>query len=484
MKRVSTLQYGCYLLLFIHFIHVTMSCRISPNDTVVSIEALSTGCLGSRTPNSSVKINGKECRNLSKTGVNLLIISPDRTLKRYSINTPLISLRRRIRVLKYFEKNALQNGSVVVIVSQNACFLNYANWPNMIKYAAKLNVGHFEWNSHFHTGLMIGCHGYCPDYVISGKLPFTKLSRDDDELKYNVDFVLPGYNGSHLMTTTTEKPEDKGRREGEKGRTMKDQSTMKLIIIIAPIAIILLFVCVITMACIRKHRGSIFGSCKKRLSADSPCQEDIEPDELSGMYAGLNMKRPSALPNTYEALQKMSVQYEKIDSPLVFKMTENKPSLSEIEESIYQPASDIAPPHRLRTGTELSYSPRLRTSTELSVVSVGLGSSQNIFRKISAEVLSLNPKNPTDDEDESDTRFANYLELEDSVIYKAPSSVPKFEAPKSIPQNIERDSYVEMEEACYEDAEADNIYAPLEASSVGGNDENAAGEVYEQLVFT
>ena len=317
-------------------------------------------------------------------------------------------------------------------------------------------------------------------------------------------------------------------------RTIDNEKGPDVLIILVSIGILVigLLVIVVCYFCCRKKndsrsRGNNFAICKIRLRCRPKKTKNDDDDvtydeELYGMYAGLNTKRPSALPNNYEALQKMSVQYEKIDSPLVFKfnVTENltknnnkdqqiladvkKESGDEEEEDHYQPTSG---PYRLRSATELSAKfdavetlsqHCLQTGTELSVVSTSFGSSQNLFRKISDVT---NPVSRTSIESAgTDSQFATYVRLESSEsIYKLPSGVPKFEPPKFAPHTIHRDSYIAVEDSKYnvvvaieEDDDkqsqgggggcvvgGERLYTPLSVDHLDTTD----NECYEQLQF-
>ena len=342
-----------------------------------------------------------------------------------------------------------------------------------------------------------------------------------------------------------------------------DSDILIIVVAIGTLAIASFFLIVYFCCCrkeVREHRssGNIFAICKakmrrqpqkdtssknmKKNSSNDVTTNDVEMYE---MYAGLNTKRPSALPNNYEALHKMSVQYEQIDSPLVFKfnVTHNNmdnggcnqrfPDLKEEsedeEENHYQPTSG---PFRLRSATELSAKfdsasmtagaadtlsqQRLRTSTELSVISTSFGSSQNLFRKISDVVnpvistprFDFVANDDNDDDSEDQTQFATYVQLESSDgIYKTPSSVPKFEAPKDVPHSMQRDSYVAMDDDSKYDtmkagegpvAEDDDLDKIQEGKGVNGVlvggengyaqlsldvDSESESECYEQLQY-
>ena len=334
-----------------------------------------------------------------------------------------------------------------------------------------------------------------------------------------------------------------------------DSDILIIVIAIGTLVIASFFLIVYCCCCRRKEKqgrrrsgGNIFSICKTKLcrqttkdtesatiakkncSTDDVTRNDVEMFE---MYAGLNTKRPSALPNNYEALQKMSVQYEQIDSPLVFKFKvtdntffHNNPDscgthqkFADVKEESededhYQPSSG---PFRLRSATELSAKfessstaaaadkvsqKRLRASTELSVISTSFGSSQNLFRKISDVVKPVisTPRfesvaNDDDDDDDSEdqTQFATYVQLESSEgIYKQPSSVPKFEAPKDVPHCIQRDSYVAMDNSKYDVMTApvtgpvmaeDDIERKFQGEEGGNGEVVGGGNGYAPLSF-
>lgn len=292
--------------------------------------------------------------------------------------------------------------------------------------------------------------------------------------------------------------------------------------------------------CYRNHASQ---GCKTKNSGEGGDSGDIvtatDGEDFYGMYAGLNTKRPSALPNNYEPLQKMSVQYEKIDSPahIVFKFNLDKAAIQNNkatydtvgeeeeneEEDHYQPSTG---PFRLRSATELSaifdvsdetllsqQQRRLRANTELSVVSTSFGSSQNLFRKISNTEIPIRPVSPInlsnqnisagnngrDGGEDGSAQFATYVRLDSSEgIYKRPSGVPKFEPPKDLPNHmtVHRDSYVSMEGSKYdvlatEDEEEDYEKEECIGKEVEESEENYAplsiessdNECYEQLQF-
>ena len=68
----------------------------------------------------------------------------------------------------------------------------------MIKYTAALDVGStWNWQSAHDSGLIIGCHGYCPSDVIGEgyTLPynrFTKAFDSNDVIRYRIKFGLKG----------------------------------------------------------------------------------------------------------------------------------------------------------------------------------------------------------------------------------------------------------------------------------------------------
>ena len=149
--------------------------------------------------------------NGNEDGIQMISISPNGHVKMHSISSPLTNVKDRIHALRFFKR--IQNGSVVVIVTQNSCVLKYPAWPNMIKYTTALDVGPWHWRDSEQQqrdiGLIVGCYGYCPRYVFDkgtsqmtrSQIPFNIFStaadvgkddKNDGLLRYKIKFGLKG----------------------------------------------------------------------------------------------------------------------------------------------------------------------------------------------------------------------------------------------------------------------------------------------------
>ena len=158
----------------------------------------SSGCHDNHS-SSSITVN-QQTFSSDIDGLHVITITTNATIE-YNVFNGSFSLcenRPCINQRKVFQNylSKLENGTVVIVTTQNVCSLQYDEWPSLLTTSKELVIDGSSKSVHPHVAIIIGCYGYCPNNVITGMIPFSKFSTLNDDMETHLVF---SFQGMHFL---------------------------------------------------------------------------------------------------------------------------------------------------------------------------------------------------------------------------------------------------------------------------------------------